>query len=379
MSRKVILILALLLFAASPVHAFTNACTNVGANGGSKQIIQNNTSGVSKCYTITNNNPYVLCAGTGSAQMWTNFYSTAQAGVTKVACPATCSSPCGSIGNGACCTAYASNLPAGACSSQSECCTWGVLSPNSYSYASCTPGCTGTPWGNVSSGYSNTAYSSSSPPGPCSSYSQTRKCTSGTMSGTYTATSCTNGCTGTPWGNVSSGYSNTAYASSAPAGACSGQMRTCTSGTMSGTYTATSCTAGCTATSHTWNTNCSGSVTAKSSGGSETVTNTASGYSGSIHAACSSGTWSYSSASCSPTSVPCTGVPSNWTAAGCPSTMADGSSCTGWTKTQASAVDCTCALLKKTLTCTSGTLGGNGASYSGTVHTYCNNYTGSCA
>ena len=64
------------------------------------------------------------------------------------------------------------------------------------------------------------------------------------MSGSYTATSCTPGCTGTPWGDVPSGYSGTAYASASPGGPCYGQTRTCTSGTLSGSYPDASCTPG---------------------------------------------------------------------------------------------------------------------------------------
>ncbi|MDE2030073.1 MAG: hypothetical protein KGI97_05855 [Alphaproteobacteria bacterium] len=298
MSRALILILAFLLAAVSPAYAQTNACTAIAANGGVATITLNNTSGVATCYTITNNANQILCAGTGDAQMWTNFYSTPQANVVKTPCPVSCSSPCGTISNGACCTAYASQYPAGACTSQSECCSNGTLSPNNYSYASCTNGCTGTPWGNVSSGYSNTAYSSATPPGPCSSYAQTRTCTNGTMSGSYTATSCTNGCTGTPWGNVPNGYSNTAYASSNPVGTgCTSQTRTCSNGTMSGSYTATSCSPGCSATSDTW-ANCSGSVGALASGQNENVNNGTSGYNGSATATCSSGSWSYSTGCC---------------------------------------------------------------------------------
>lgn len=53
--------------------------------------------------------------------------------------------------------------------------------------------CTGTPWGTVAHGYSNTAYQFSSVCG-CASYSQTRTCSNGTMSGTFTFTSCTESC-----------------------------------------------------------------------------------------------------------------------------------------------------------------------------------------
>ncbi len=101
--------------------------------------------------------------------------------------------------------------------------------------------CTGTPWGTMTSGTSNTAYASSSPSGAC--ISELRTCTNGTLSGSYTATTCTAGCTGTPWGSVISGYFNTAYLSSSVTypSSCTPETRTCTAGTMSGTYTNTSC------------------------------------------------------------------------------------------------------------------------------------------
>lgn len=51
-------------------------------------------------------------------------------------------------------------------------------------------GCTGTPWGDVSTGYSNTAYENSSVIYPISCVSENRICTNGTLSGTYVNTSC---------------------------------------------------------------------------------------------------------------------------------------------------------------------------------------------
>ena len=50
--------------------------------------------------------------------------------------------------------------------------------------------CTGTPWGTMASGTSNTAYSTSSVTYPNTCASQTRTCTNGTLSGSYANTSC---------------------------------------------------------------------------------------------------------------------------------------------------------------------------------------------
>ena len=52
------------------------------------------------------------------------------------------------------------------------------------------------------------------------------------------------GCTGTPWGNVASGFSGTAYAAATSSNCASiAESRTCFNGTMSGSYTNLSCTA----------------------------------------------------------------------------------------------------------------------------------------
>ena len=70
------------------------------------------------------------------------------------------------------------------------------LTVNSYgaiSYSeviTLSTGCTGTPWGDVSSGYSNTAYENSSVVYPVNCVSETRICNNGTFSGTYLNTSC---------------------------------------------------------------------------------------------------------------------------------------------------------------------------------------------
>ncbi|MDF0584164.1 toxin TcdB middle/N-terminal domain-containing protein [Bradyrhizobium yuanmingense] len=105
------------------------------------------------------------------------------------------------------------------------------------------------PWGGVvGDGQSVTAYSAASPPAgqTCGAIAQTRTCINGTLSGSYTQQSCAPSACSLPWGgSIGHGQSVTAYsAASPPAGqACSAiaQTRTCTNGTLSGSYTNQSC------------------------------------------------------------------------------------------------------------------------------------------
>lgn len=48
-------------------------------------------------------------------------------------------------------------------------------------------------------------------------------------------------CTGTPWGTINHGNSVTAWNTTASCGGCASQTRTCTNGVLSGTFTATAC------------------------------------------------------------------------------------------------------------------------------------------
>ncbi|MBP9867200.1 MAG: InlB B-repeat-containing protein, partial [Candidatus Pacebacteria bacterium] len=155
-------------------------------------------------------------------------------------------------------TAYQSSFPAGSCVSETRNCVSGSGLSGSYTNQFCVAGCLGTPWGDLAHGQQRTGYANAAPAGACAS--ETRTCNFGSLLGTYAATSCTPGCTGTPWGNVSSGYSDTAYAASY-ADVCSSQVRTCSAGTMSGSYTITT---GCTVNSY--------SITFNSNGGSAVST-----------------------------------------------------------------------------------------------------------
>lgn len=109
------------------------------------------------------------------------------------------------------------------------------------------------PWGGtINNGQSVTAYSAVNPPVGqlCSAIAQTRTCTNGTLSGSFTQQSCTPAPCALPWGgSIASGQSVTAYSSAnPPAGqACTtiAQTRTCTNGLLSGSYAQQSCAAIC--------------------------------------------------------------------------------------------------------------------------------------
>ncbi|WP_373997627.1 hypothetical protein [Bdellovibrio bacteriovorus] len=164
--------------------------------------------------------------------------------VTTRAALSCTSTPWGTLAHGVAVQGYSQSTPTSACSAIAETrtCTDGALS-GSFNEVACNDGCTGTPWGNVAHGYSNTSYAVGLPAGTC--VSEVRTCNSGVMSGSYSSLTCTPGCTGTPWGNVSHGFSSTAYSATyavAPTTCASlSQARSCTNGSMPGSYTITSC------------------------------------------------------------------------------------------------------------------------------------------
>lgn len=134
---------------------------------------------------------------------------------------------------------------------QSRTCQNGTLSGNStYQYATCAAtqplSCT---FNNqtFTHGASVTAYQSATVAYGNQCVSETRSCNNGVLSGSYTNPSCAVGTAASCTFNgqtVANGASVTAYQSSTvPAGQqCVSQSRTCTNGTLSGTYTNTSCT-----------------------------------------------------------------------------------------------------------------------------------------
>ena len=105
------------------------------------------------------------------------------------------------------------------------------------------------PWGStINAGQSITAYSAANPPvgQSCSTLAQTRSCTNGTLNGSYSSQSCSALCA-LPWGGtIAQGQSVTAYsATSAPAGqlcTSKAQTRTCgADGSLTGSFTNQSC------------------------------------------------------------------------------------------------------------------------------------------
>jgi len=109
------------------------------------------------------------------------------------------------------------------------------------------------PWGGtINNGQSVTAYSAATAPVGqlCSAIQQTRTCTNGTLSGSFTQQSCSVAPCNLPWGGtIASGQTVTAYsAANPPAGqACTtiAQTRTCSLGNLSGSYTQQACSAIC--------------------------------------------------------------------------------------------------------------------------------------
>lgn len=106
----------------------------------------------------------------------------------------TCSLPWGStINHGASVTAYLDALPDDVCTSETRSCNDGTLS-GSYTFGSCERGCT-MPWGDqITSGSAQSAYSSQfgTPPYTCNQRRELRKCTDGTLSGSFTFATCKN-------------------------------------------------------------------------------------------------------------------------------------------------------------------------------------------
>lgn len=170
-------------------------------------------------------------------------------------CPSGCGLPWGGvIPSGQTVTAFQSSTVAcgSPCTSEARTCTDGVLS-GSYSNQSCTAqtcpsGCS-IPWGGtLSDGQSVMAYQSSSVSCGSSCVVEVRSCSNGSLSGSFSQASCSvQPCPADcslPWGgSIPSGQSVTAYQSGSVAcgGTCASEMRTCSNGSLSGSYASSSC------------------------------------------------------------------------------------------------------------------------------------------
>ena len=154
-----------------------------------------------------------------------------------------------SIANGASATAYQDPAVAygSQCVSEQRTCANGTLS-GSYTNASCAAGSATSCFfdgQNITSGSSVTAYQSDAVSAGKSCKSQLRTCVNGVLSGTYVYDSCVVGAAASCLFNgstIQSGASVTAYLSSSVTfGSCISQTRTCSNGTLSGTYQYNSC------------------------------------------------------------------------------------------------------------------------------------------
>jgi hypothetical protein len=197
-------------------------------------------------------------------QAWLNFTSNGtNGGVHSIplsgagSVPASCTAPWGgTVAHGGGVWAYASSSVScgSSCSSQYRTCDNGTLS-GSYTNSSCSVGaCTASctaPWGStVSHGSSVTAYGSSSVPCGSSCASQTRTCNNGSLSGSYTNSSCSvQSCTAScslPWGGtLAHGGSVTAYYTAnlwCGDARCLSETRSCNNGSLSGSYPSAGCT-----------------------------------------------------------------------------------------------------------------------------------------
>tara|TARA_Y100000780_G_scaffold211112_1_gene209806 strand:+ start:9290 stop:12124 length:2835 start_codon:yes stop_codon:yes gene_type:complete len=306
-----------------------------------------------------------------SSQTRTCSSGTLSGSYTKESCStlpaADCGTPWGGlVPHGGSTIAYqAASVAYGAsCTSQTRSCFNGALS-GGYQYETCTPEAAPStcalPWGgSLAHGSSVTAYQNSDVPYGSSCVSQTRTCTDGSLSGSYTNANCNvaspNPCS-LPWGgSIAHGNTVTAYAANSVGcgSSCSSQTRTCSNGSLSGSYAYQNCSVSscnnCTldgvtvnhGSSRTFYTSTSVACGSTCSGGTRTCSNGA-----------MSGSTSYNRANCSVASC------ANCTLDGV--TVNHGSSRAFYQTSRACGQACTA--IDQTRSCTNGTLSGT-SSYS---------------
>jgi hypothetical protein len=127
----------------------------------------------------------------------------------------------------------------------------GILNVAVHATGQTPPSCN-LPWGGtIASGQSTTAYLYSSVPYGSYCYAETRTCSNGSLSGSYQNSYCSvqpGASCSLPWGGtISDGQSVYAYQSSSGT-SCSGQWRTCNNGSLSGSGSYQSCSV----VSYTW-------------------------------------------------------------------------------------------------------------------------------
>lgn len=177
---------------------------------------------------------------------------TLSGGFTHQACtveaPNACTLPWGApLTHGSSITAYqAASVPFGeTCANETRTCVNSVLD-GSFGFQSCNveaPGSCDLPWGGtLEHSQTTTAYQAASVPFGSTCTSENRACTNGSLSGSYGFQVCAVGAPAScalPWGGtLDHGQTATAYqAASVPFGStCTSQTRTCTNGSLSGTY-----------------------------------------------------------------------------------------------------------------------------------------------
>lgn len=164
--------------------------------------------------------------------------------------PAACIFNSATVANGQTVLGYASStVPYGqTCQQQTRTCNNGSLS-GSYNYSSCSvnqPSSCYFNGMNLASGQTTVSYASSTVPFGQVCSQETRTCNNGVLSGSYNSSSCTTQAASSCQINgqtIPDGSSVDMYqAASVPFGqTCQKQTRTCNNGSLSGSYTASSC------------------------------------------------------------------------------------------------------------------------------------------
>ena len=228
----------------------------VGIVAGAQQIntlevnvatIQTATTNSMNTAAVTVDSTYDVSTATNAVVTAVNTESTTS--IINETTPASCTLNGQSVGHGSNITAYQASSVAfgGSCVSEIRNCSNGTLS-GSYNNSSCSvaaaAACT-LNGQNIASGLSVTAYKSASVSFGNTCTSEVRNCSNGTLSGSYTQSSCTvapaacsfNGQT------VAEGSTITAYQTSSVdyGSTCASESRSCSNGILNGSYTNTSC------------------------------------------------------------------------------------------------------------------------------------------